>query len=51
MRGTIEVDVNLDEKQIEEIALNADFVKSRIEGKQIKKIIVIKNKIVNIVAI
>ena len=51
MRGTIEVDVNLDEKQIEEIALNADFVKSRIEGKQIKKIIIIKNKIVNIVAI
>ena len=51
MRGTIEIDVNLDEKQIEEIALNADFVKSRIEGKQIKKIIVIKNKIVNIVAI
>ena len=51
MRGTIEVDVNLDEKQIEEIALNADFVKSIIEGKQIKKIIIIKNKIVNIVAI
>ena len=37
------------EKEIEDIALNADFVKTRIAGKEIKKIIVIKNKIVNIV--
>lgn len=50
-RGTIKVNVDSSEKEIEDIALNADFVKTRIAGKEIKKIIVIKNKIVNIVAI
>ena len=50
-RGTIKVNIDADEKEIESIALNADFVKTRILGKEIKKIIVIKNKIVNIVAI
>ncbi len=50
-RGTIKVNVDASEKEIEDIALNADFVKTRIVGKEIKKIIVIKNKIVNIVAI
>lgn len=50
-RGTIKVNVDANEKEIEDIALNADFVKTRIAGKEIKKIIVIKNKIVNIVAI
>ena len=50
-RGTIKVNVEANEKEIEDIALNADFVKTRIAGKEIKKIIVIKNKIVNIVAI
>lgn len=50
-RGTIKVNIDANEKEIESIALNADFVKTRILGKEIKKIIVIKNKIVNIVAI
>ena len=50
-RGTIKVNVDANEKEIEDIALNTDFVKTRIAGKEIKKIIVIKNKIVNIVAI
>ncbi len=51
MRGIIKVNYDEDEKRIEEIALEQDFVKSRIENKTIKKIIVIKNKIINIVAI
>lgn len=51
MRGTILIRTDASEKEIEEQALSQDFVKARIENKQIKKIIVIKNKIVNIVAI
>ena len=50
-RGTIEVNADASEKEIEEVALASSLVKSRIEGKTIKKIIVIKNKIINIVAI
>ena len=41
----------LDDKEVEAIALSQEPVKKHIEGKTIKKIIVVKNKIVNIVAI
>ena len=51
VREVIEVSVDASEKEIEETALAHPGIKSRIEGKQIKKIIVIKGKIVNIVAI
>jgi leucyl-tRNA synthetase len=50
VREVIEIDANSSEKEIEEIALNHPGIKARLEGKQIKKIIVIKGKIVNIVA-
>ena len=51
VRDVIEVSVNASEKEIEETALAHPGIVSRLEGKTIKKIIVIKGKIVNIVAI
>ena len=50
-RGVISCPIDSTEEAIKEIAFNSDIVKSRIEGKEIKKVIVIKNKIINIVAI
>ncbi|MDI6604904.1 MAG: leucine--tRNA ligase [Thermoanaerobacteraceae bacterium] len=49
VRGRLEVISNADEKEIEATALSNDNVKSYIEGKKIKKVIVIKNRLVNIV--
>ena len=51
VREVIEVSVDATEKEIEETALAHPGIVSRLEGKTIKKIIVIKGKIVNIVAI
>ena len=51
LRATMKIANNSSEEEIKEKVLSLDAVKSRIEGKEIKKIIVIKNKIVNIVAI
>ena len=50
-RATIEVAKDLDDEAVKEIALKQEGVIRNIEGKEIKKIIVVKNKIVNIVAI
>ena len=49
VRATIKISINEDEETIKEKALNADNVKNHTEGKEIVKIIVIKDKIVNIV--
>ena len=51
LREVIEVSVDANEKEIEELALSNPGIVSRLEGKTIKKVIVIKGKIVNIVAI
>ncbi|MDY0177648.1 MAG: leucine--tRNA ligase [Bacilli bacterium] len=51
LRGTIEVALDLDEEELKELAFTLEGVKRHTEGKEIKKVIVIKNKIVNIVAI
>ncbi|MEG0076591.1 leucine--tRNA ligase [Anaerorhabdus sp.] len=51
MRGKFTVAKDEDSKVVEEMALNLDSVKTHTDGKTIKKIIVIPNKIVNIVAI
>lgn len=48
-RSTIEISVDEDEEKIKEIALSQEGVKRHIEGKEIKRIIIVKNKIVNIV--
>ena len=50
-RATIEVNLDATEEEVKEIALSQEGVIRHTEGKQIKKIIVVKNKIVNIVAI
>ena len=49
-RGVIEVKKDLDDKEVEKLALEQEGVKRHLEGKTIRKIIVVKNKIVNIVA-
>ena len=51
LREVIEVSVDANEKEIEELALSNPGIVSRLEGKTIKRVIVIKGKIVNIVAI
>lgn len=47
MRGTIEVDVNADQKTIE--AQAQEQVQKRLEGKEIRKIIFVKNRMVSFV--
>jgi len=51
LRATIEVSLDLSEEELKTIAFNEENVKRHIEGKEIKKVIVVKNKIINIVAI
>jgi leucyl-tRNA synthetase len=51
LRGTLEVDIDSTEEEVKKLALDLDSVKRHYEGKEIKKIILIKNKIVNIVAV
>ena len=50
LRDTINVSINDNEEEIKNKALNASNVIKHIEGKEIVKVIVIPNKIVNIVA-
>ena len=49
LRGTITIPLDLDEEKIKEEAINNINVKKYLEGAEIIKIIVVKNKIVNIV--
>ena len=49
LRGTISISIDDSEETIKEKALSNENVKKHIEGKKIVKVIVIKNKIVNIV--
>jgi len=49
LRGTIEVKLDESEEIIKELAISNENVKKHLENKEIVKIIVIKNKIVNIV--
>ena len=49
VRGEITVSLDLDEDAIKEMALNDENVKRHIDNKEIVKVIVIKNRIVNIV--
>ncbi len=51
LRDTIEIDIDSDEESVKELAQNSENVKRFTDGKTIKKIIYVKNKIVNIVAI
>ena len=49
VRATIRVNKDEDKKVVEEIALDQENVKKFIDGKEIVKIIVVPNRIVNIV--
>jgi len=51
LRGTIKVNKDEDDEVVKAKAFELDNVKSNTEGKEIKKVIVVKNRIVNIVAI
>ena len=49
LRDGCEVERGIEESQLKEIVLNLEKVKKYIEGKQIRKTIVVPNKLVNIV--
>ena len=49
LRGTIQVEKDAEKSLVESLAKNEENVKRHIEGKEIVKIIVVPNKIVNIV--
>ena len=51
LRGTIKVNKDEDDEIVKKYAFEVENVKNNISGKEIKKVIVVKNKIVNIVAI
>jgi len=49
VRGKMEIPSGSDDKDIERLALENDKMKPYYEGKEIKKVIVVKNRLVNIV--
>ncbi|MFC7047716.1 leucine--tRNA ligase [Emcibacter nanhaiensis] len=49
LRDTMEVAKDMDKAEVERLALELPKVKSSIEGQEIRKVIVVPNKIVNIV--
>lgn len=49
LRGTIEVPINITKEELQELSLSLPNVKKHIEGMEIKKVIIIPGKIVNIV--
>ena len=49
LRATIKINKDEDKKVVEEIALNEENVKKNIENKEVVKVIVVPNRIVNIV--
>ena len=51
MRATLEVNKDISDKELEEKVLALEQIKRHIEGKTVKKIIIVKGKIVNVVAL
>ncbi len=49
LRATLKIKLDSDEEEIKNNALSLDIIKKYVDGKTIKKVIVIKNRIVNIV--
>ena len=50
LRATLKVKKDLEDNVLQEMAMSLDIVKKHLEGKTIRKVIIVKNKIVNIVA-
>ncbi|MGI1691779.1 leucine--tRNA ligase [Thermoanaerobacter uzonensis] len=49
LRGRIEVPSNATDEEVEKLALSDKNVKAYVDGKEIKKVIIVKNRLVNIV--
>ena len=49
VRFKVEIPTNLDEKQIEETVVNDERLKKYTIDKEIKKVIVVKSRIINVV--
>jgi len=49
LRGKLEVSVDISDDDLKELALNQENVKKHIEGKEIRKYLLIKGKVINIV--
>ena len=49
LKGTLEVELDLPEQELEKLALSNPIIIKQIENKNIKKIITVKNRIVNFV--
>ncbi|WP_019892968.1 leucine--tRNA ligase [Allobaculum stercoricanis] len=50
VRGKFEVETGTDDQSLEQMALELKTVQKQLEGKEVKKVIVVKGKVVNIVA-
>lgn len=50
LRGSIQVAVDAEDKEVEELAMTVENVVKHIEGLSVRKVIVVKNRLVNIVA-
>ena len=50
MRGTIDLPKDASKEEVEKAALSLENVKRQLEGKEVKKVIVVPNKIINLVA-
>lgn len=50
VRGKFEVETGTDDQTLEQMALELKPVQKQLEGKEVKKVIVVKGKVVNIVA-
>ncbi len=49
LRTTINIDLSAEQPEVEEIVLQNEVIKKWLEGKQPKKIIFVKGKMVNVV--
>ena len=49
LRGKIEIDINLDKEKVKTLALENENVLKHIKDKEIKKVIYVPNKLINIV--
>lgn len=49
VRSKFQAPMNLDDEKVKELALNEDAVKRHIDGKQILKVVVVKNRLVSVV--
>ncbi len=50
LRGKVDVDIDADDKTVEKLALDNDNVVQFLENKTIRKVIVVKGRLINIVA-